>query len=149
VPRRPRENVEGGIYHVYARGIAKAPVFEDDFDRRRYLQLLRKVSAKNRWVCLAYCLMGNHLHLLIETPDANLSSGMRQLHGSYAQTFNARHHRSGHVFQGRYGAVRITSDPQLQAVSEYIANNPVEAGFCERPEDWPWWGRSLRLRHLT
>ena len=95
-------------------------------------------SCGKRWRCLAYCLMDNHVHLLIETPEANLGSGMQWLHGFYAQAYNERHGRVGHVFQGRYGAVRITSDEQLWTVAAYIANNPVEGGLCARPEDWPW-----------
>jgi putative transposase len=138
VPRKPRENLQGGVYHVYARGNARHLVYRDDVDRWTYLELLENVVFTNRWRCLAYCLMGNHMHLLLDTPDANLSFGMQRLHGCYAQTFNARHGRSGHVFQGRYGAVRMTSDGQLCATAAYIARNPVEARLCEKPEDWRW-----------
>ncbi|HEY8002561.1 MAG TPA: transposase [Solirubrobacterales bacterium] len=138
MPRKPRQNLEGGVYHVYARGNAQSLIFADDADRRIYLRLLGKVVVRQRWRCLAYCLMGNHVHLLLETPCANLSPGMQRLQGRYAQTFNSRHGRSGHVFQGRYGAVRITSDGQLCAAAAYIARNPVEATLCERPEQWRW-----------
>jgi hypothetical protein len=82
--------------------------------------------------------MENHVHLLIETREANLGAGMQRLHGLYAQTYNERHGRCGHLFQGRYGAVRIQSDEQLWTVAAYIALNPVEAGLCERPDQWPW-----------
>jgi putative transposase len=126
------------MYHVYARGNDRAVVYRDDADRLAYLRILGKVAIAKRWRCLAYCLMENHLHLLLETPEANLSSGMQRLHGSYSQAFNARHHRSGHVFQGRFGAVMILSDSQLCASAAYIARNPVAAGLCERPESWRW-----------
>lgn len=138
VARKPRENLEGGVYHVYARGNAKGRVFLTDLDRRAYLRSLANVVSTKRWICLAYCLMDNHIHLLLETPNANLSAGMQRLQSEYAQAFNARHQRSGHVFQGRYGAVRITTDGQLALTAAYIARNPVEAGRCRRPGDWPW-----------
>ncbi len=139
VMARPhRENVEGGLYHVYARGNAKARIYMDNYDRGAYLALLGRVTTGVRWRCLSYCLMENHVHLLLETPYANLSKGMQQLHGRYAQAFNARHGRVGHLFQGRYGAVRAKSDQQLLAVVAYIARNPVEAGLCQRPSEWPW-----------
>jgi REP element-mobilizing transposase RayT len=138
MPRKPRENLEGGAYHVYARGNARGRIYRDDTDRRNYLWMLERVVARQRWACLAYCLMDNHVHLLVETPDANLSSGMQWLHGGYAQLFNARHDRDGHVFQGRYGAVRVRSEAQMCAAAAYIARNPVEAELCNAPAEWPW-----------
>jgi putative transposase len=138
VARRPRENIEGGIYHVYARGNAGDLVFRDDADNRRYLRRLSDVVVHRQWRCLAYCLMKNHLHLLIETKTANLSSGMQRLQGGYAQSFNTRYERTGHVFQGRYGAVRMQSDGQVCTAAAYIARNPVAAGLCDRPDEWSW-----------
>jgi putative transposase len=82
--------------------------------------------------------MPNHLHLLLETPQPNLGAGMQRLQGSYAQSFNRRHHRTGHLFQGRYGSAYITSDEHLWTVAGYVALNPVSAGLCEAPEEWPW-----------
>jgi putative transposase len=136
--RQPRENLEDGIYHVYARGNARADVFSDDVDRKTYLWMLGNAVRDKDWRCLAYCLMANHIHLLLETPQANLSSGMQCLHGGYAQFFNRRHERTGHVFQGRYGATRILSDRQLCATAAYIARNPVDAGLCKTPGEWRW-----------
>jgi putative transposase len=136
--RRPREEVEDGIFHVYARGNAKQAIYLDDFDRLTYLRLLGLTVEKRSWRCLAYCLMENHVHLLLETPDANLAAGMQWLHSVYAQTFNERHSRVGHLFQGRYGAVRIRSDAQLWTVLRYLCLNPVEAGLCARPAEWQW-----------
>jgi REP element-mobilizing transposase RayT len=138
MPRRPRDEVEGGIYHVFARGNGQQEIFVDDDDRRLYLRLLGKVVLKQRWLCLAYCLMDKHVHLLIETPEANLAAGMQRLHGLYAQTFNERHGWSGHVFQGRYGSVPMKTDAQLWTVVRYIARNPVEAGLCADPGGWAW-----------
>lgn len=138
VPRKPREELEGGVHHVYARGNRGEDIYLDNADRQNYLRMLGQIVVKWRWRCLAYCLMDNHVHLLIETPEANLGVGMQRLHSGYAQTFNERHGRSGHVFQGRYGAVRMRRDEQLWTVAGYIAANPVEAGLCARPEQWPW-----------
>lgn len=136
--RKPRENYEDGIYHVFARGNDRQEIFADDTDRLVYLRLLGSVTEAMNWTCLSYCLMRNHVHLLLGTPDANLSNGMQRLHGCYAQAFNARHDRVGHVFQGRYGAKLIATDAQLLATAAYIARNPVAAGLCRRPEDWRW-----------
>jgi len=138
VPRKPREELEGAVHHVYARGNGKQRIFLDDQDRRTYLFLLRRVITQHEWRCLAYCLMGNHVHLLIETPQPNLGRGMQRLHGAYAQLFNERHGRVGHLFQGPYGAVRIESDEQLWMTLAYIAANPVRSDLCERARDWHW-----------
>jgi REP element-mobilizing transposase RayT len=90
------------------------------------------------WSLHAYCLMDNHVHLLIEIPRPNLADGIQYLHGTYAREFNKRHRRSGHLFQGRFGSVRIKRDEQLWTVTEYIAMNPVRAGLCTTPSEWPW-----------
>lgn len=138
MPRKPRDLVDGGVYHVYARGNGRQAIFRDDRDRRLYLSLLDHVVDVKRWTCIAYCLMGNHVHLVLETPEANLPSGMQLLHGLFAQKHNLRHGRAGHLFQGRYGASRLTSDAQLERCLRYVEQNPVEAGFVERAANWPW-----------
>ena len=138
MPRKAREEEAGAVHHVYARGNDRRPIYLDDVDRERYLRMLGFIVVRQRWRCLAYCLMENHVHLLIETPEPNLGSGMRAFHSLYAQTFNERHARVGHLFQGRYGATRVRTDEQLWTVASYIARNPVEAGFCERPGQWRW-----------
>ena len=136
--RKPRETFAGGIYHVYARGNDRQNIFIDDRDRGTYLLILGDVCDQFRWSRLAHCLMDNHVHLLLETVEGNLSQGMQRLQNRYAKRFNHRHGRSGHLFGGRYGAVHVQSDEQLIAVTAYIAKNPVEAGLCESPELWPW-----------
>ena len=146
MPRRAREEVEGGIFHVYARGNDRRLIYRDDGDRASYLRMLRGTVSEWRWRLLVYCLMPNHVHLLIETPQANLASGMQRLHGLYAREFNDRHGRSGHVFQGRYGSVPVKSDEQLWAVAAYIGMNPVEAGLCDAPERWPWSSHAAIVR---
>jgi putative transposase len=138
MPRKPRQEVVDGIAHVYARGNDKGLIYRDDADRERYLAMLGGVVERFRWRLLAYCLMENHVHLLIETPEANLGVGMHRLHSDYAQYFNLRHARSGHVFQGRYGAVRVETAEQLWATVAYIAVNPVKAALCTAPDEWRW-----------
>jgi putative transposase len=138
VPRKPRAEVAGGVFHVYARGNDRGVIYRDDSDRRMYLRMLRGTVRQQRWRLLAYCLMENHVHLVMETPHANLAGGMQRMHGLYAREFNTRHRRSGHLFQGRYGAVPIKTDEQLVGAAVYVAMNPVEAGLCSRPDEWPW-----------
>ena len=141
-----REQLAGGIYHVYARGNARTALFLDDRDRRVYLASLAQTIRRQRWRCLAYCLMSNHVHLVIETPEPNLASGMQRLHGGYAQWFNHRHGRVGHLFQGRYGSVLVTSDAQLWAAIRYVVLNPVAAGFCRTAAAYRWSSHADVLR---
>src|SRR5215210_4137262 len=97
--RKPRTESAGAIHHVYARGVNKEAIVRDDRDRRMYLEMLGLVVGQFAWQCLAYCLMGNHMHLLVETAEPNLGDGMRELHGKYARALNDRHRRNGHLFQ--------------------------------------------------
>ena len=138
MPRLPRQEVAGGVFHVYARGNDRRDLFLDQLDHERYLRLLARSVHHCRWGLLSYCLMSNHLHLLVETPETNLGKGMQQIHSPYAQAFNKRHGRCGHVFQGRYGAVSVTDDPQLITVVRYIARNPVSGGLAAHPDEWLW-----------
>jgi REP element-mobilizing transposase RayT len=128
----------GAFYHVTSRGNARAPIFLEDRDRRLLLRILSDVVARYRWVCHAYCLMTNHFHLLVETPEANLSRGMRQLNGLYTQRFNRAHERVGHILQGRYGAVLVERDAHLLELARYVVLNPVRAGLVGDAEDYPW-----------
>lgn len=128
----------GALYHVTARGDRREDVYLDDEDRTAFLTLLGQVCQRYNWVGYAYCLMSNHYHLLIETPDANLSKGMRQLNGVYTQTFNRRHRRVGHVFQGRYKAILVQKEAYLLELSRYVVLNPVRAGLVKEAGEWPW-----------
>jgi putative transposase len=143
--RKPRNEVEPGIFHVHSRGVNKELVFRDEVDKRTYLTILGQVVEEFGWRCYAYCLMENHVHLLIETREPNLGRGMQKLHGRYGSAFNVRHGRVGHVFQGRFGSVPITTDEQFWWVVAYIVGNPVEAGLCETPEQWKWASHRLVL----
>jgi putative transposase len=138
MPRPPRIELAGGIHHVFNRGAAKQTIFIDDRDRQAYLLTLNRVVRQMSWSCLSYCLMGNHMHLLIETPEPNLSRGMHLLHGSYAQRFNKRHTKAGHVFGARFKNNLVRNDVQFWVTAGYIARNPVKAGLCRTPEAWPW-----------
>lgn len=128
----------GGLYHVFARGNNRQAIFVDDRDRRTFLLILGDVVEAFSWDGLGYCLMNNHFHLLLETPEGNLSTGMHRLQMRYARRFNHRHERTGHVFGQRFGSVRITSDEQLVTATRYLLSNPVEAGLCTSPEAWAW-----------
>lgn len=133
-----RLDFAGALHHVTARGNARAAIFLDDDDRERFLAVLARVIKRHEWICHAYCLMGNHHHLLIETPRPSLSAGMRQLNGMYAQTFNARHGRVGHVFGGRYKALLVEGEQHLLNVAAYVVLNPVRAEICTSSADWAW-----------
>lgn len=133
-----RIQYEGALYHIASRGNAKDSIFLDDQDRLSFLNLVSKVNQRYHFLCHAYCLMNNHYHLIIETPEGNLSSGMRQLNGVYTQSFNQRHQRPGHLFQGRYKAILIQKETHFLEVCRYAVLNPVRVKLVKDPEDWKW-----------
>ena len=110
----------------------------DDRDRTAFLTLLAHVVDRYGWLCHAYCLMDNHYHLLLETPQANLSLGMRQLNGRYTQAYNRRHERVGHLFQGRYTAILVEKEAHLLELCRYVVLNPVRAKMVAHPRLWSW-----------
>ena len=126
------------LYHVTARGDRREDIFEDDQDRHEFLTILEQVITRFNWTCYAWCLMDNHYHLLIQTPDGNLSKGMRQLNGVYTQASNRRHRRVGHLFQGRFKAILVDRDAYLLELARYVVLNPVRAGMVKKPADWKW-----------
>jgi putative transposase len=128
----------GATWHVTSRGNARQEIFADDSDRRSFLRILSVVVRVRRWVIHAYVLMGNHYHLLVETPEPTLSSGMRDLNGFYTQSFNQRHERVGHLFQGRFRSILIEREAHLLELVRYIVLNPVRAGLVRRPSEWRW-----------
>jgi putative transposase len=133
-----RIEYEGALYHVMSRGNARNRIYLDDQDRTRFTDLLAEVCKRFNWCCHAYCLMGNHYHLLIETPEANLSDGMRHLNGVYTQSFNRVHRRVGHIFQGRYKGILVEKEGYLLELIRYIVLNPVRAGMVHSADDWQW-----------
>ena len=128
----------GALYHITSRGNNKQDIFLDDSDRISFLEILSKVIEEREWLCYAFCLMGNHYHLLIETPKANLSRGMQQLDSVYARRFNKRHERVGHLFQARFHAALIEKEVYLLEVLRYTVLNPVRAGLCKDPAFYKW-----------
>ena len=118
----------------------QAPIFVDDVDRLAFLRLLHDVVARRRWTCHAFCLMGTHYHLVVETELRQLSTGLHRLNGVYAQLFNRRHRRTGHLFGDRFHAWLVTDEQHLQATCAYVLENPVRAGLCASADRWPWSG---------
>ncbi|MEJ7807666.1 MAG: transposase [Telluria sp.] len=128
----------GALYHVTSRGNRQGAIFLNDNDRFAWLDVLGNVCARCHLVVHAYCQMGNHYHLLVETIEGNLSQGMQQLNASYTQNFNRRHGMVGHVFQGRYKAILVQKESYLLELARYVVLNPVRAGMVTSPRDWKW-----------
>jgi REP element-mobilizing transposase RayT len=133
-----RLELPGAVYHVTSRGNARQAIFLDKDDRESFLEILSSVAARFRWLCHAYCLMETHYHLLVETPEGNLSRAMRQLNGVYTQVFNRRHKRVGHLFQGRYKGILVEKEAHLLELCRYVVLNPVRAGLVRRAAEWKW-----------
>lgn len=125
--RKPRVEFAGATYHVMCRGNRQEPVFKDDRDHERFLDTLDEVAERNGWLVHAFVLMGNHYHLLLETPEPNLVDGMRWFQSTYTQRFNARHKLWGHLFQGRYKALPVDQGEYFRTVADYIHLNPARA----------------------
>ena len=136
--RRLRLEYAGALYHLTARGNERRAIFRNDIDRQRFLALLACEIKEKRWRLHAYCLMDNHYHLIVETPEPNLARGMRRLNSAYSQHFNRRYHRVGHLFQGRYHSVLVQRESYLLELSRYVVLNPVRAGMVDRAHQWPW-----------
>jgi len=136
--RQLRLEYAGALYHVTARGNGRQDIYLNDKDRRRFLELLGEEVGQQHWRCYAYCLMGDHYHLLLETPEGHLSRGMRRLNGRYTQEFNRRHQRVGHVLQGRYKSILVEKEAYLLELCRYIVLNPVRARMVRQVQDWTW-----------
>lgn len=128
----------GALYHIIARGNERSNIYLSDHDRNQFLHVLSQIISSHNWLCHAYCLMDNHYHILIETPEGNLSKGMRDLNGVYSQRFNRIHGRDGHLFQGRFKSHIIEKETYLLEVARYIVLNPVRAKIIKYPQDWKW-----------
>jgi putative transposase len=136
--RGPRLQLRGATYHVMSRGNRKSIIFEDDSDRQRFVELLGETADRYRLLCHSYCLMGNHYHVVIEASDCNLSEAMHWLNGGFAQHSNRRHHRTGHLLQGRFKSLLVGDDIYLRAANAYVVLNPVRAGLVADPSEWRW-----------
>ena len=128
----------GAVYHITSKGNARLPIFYHFNDKKLFLSTLKQVVDRFNWICHAYCLMDNHYILLIETVDANLSAGMRQLNGVYAQAFNKKHKRVGHLFQGRFKSIHVEQKTYLLELCQYIVVNPVRADMVSSPSKYAW-----------
>jgi len=135
---RRHRDVAAGLFHVYSHSVWAAELYRDDRDRIVFLRELARACDKTSWSCLGFCVLGSHYHLLLDVDDGALPVGMHSLNFRHAVVFNVRHGMKGHVLGARYDSVRIQNDEHLLAVSRYVMRNPVEAGLCENPEDWPW-----------
>jgi putative transposase len=141
VPRPPRNWVPGGTYHIFSRGSNRHALFLGDADRLDFLEYTEVVVRRYRLTCLVFVLMTNHVHLMLRTPftpDPALSTALRDLNGTHARRFNRRHGREAHTFRNRFGAVYQETTEQLIWTVRYILRNPIEAGLCMHPSDWPW-----------
>jgi REP element-mobilizing transposase RayT len=142
VPRRPRNELPpDGIYQVTVRGVDRGLIVRDHPDWRALHELVLAAQGKQFGSAYdAYCLMSSHFHLLVRAPLERLSKGMHWLNGTYAQRFNRRWGRVGHLFQNRFDAWVMRDERHWRNTRRYILENPVKAGPCEYAEDWPWSG---------
>lgn len=138
MPRRPRICFDGATYHAMSRGNRKGFVFMDDRDRRRFLKIVAGALQRYGAICYAYCLMGNHYHLVICTPRGNVSFVMKRINGLYTQYVNWRYSWTGHVFEGRFKAIVIGDDIYLRDALAYVARNPLEAGLVADAGNYEW-----------
>ena len=138
MPRTRRAKSETGIYHVVLRGINKQTIFEDEEDYEMFLQTLDQYKQMSGYKLLAYCLMGNHVHLLMKTEDESLGQCFKRIGASYVYWYNMKYYRVGHLFQDRYKSEAVETDDYFKAVIRYIHRNPLKAGMVARLEDYTW-----------
>jgi putative transposase len=133
-----RRDYTGAVHHVFVRGNARSAIAVDAADHERMLELLGRTTARFDLVCHAWCFLPNHAHLLVTSRLGNLSRAMHWFGTCSALSFNRRHDRSGHLYQGRFGSKVVEDDAYLLELARYLPLNPVRAGLCGAPEDWPW-----------
>ena len=138
MPRHARKRAESGIYHVILCGINQQQIFEEEEDNLKFLQILKECKELCGFRLLAYCLMGNHVHLLLKEGTEPLEQVFKRIGGRFVYWYNVKYQRVGHLFQDRFKSEPVDSDAYLLTVIRYIHQNPVKAGLCERPEDYPY-----------
>lgn len=150
MPRRPRKELPSGFFHITSRGVDGSLIFRDDNDRRRFVLLLQQVTELWRWRVLAWCMMGTHYHLVVESRCEQMSLAVHRLNCLYAMGFNWRYERRGHLFENRYSAWVIEDEEHLGATIEYVLENPVRAGLCTDTGDWLWsWAEAVAPADLV
>lgn len=139
MPRKPRVQVANVVYHVGSRGVEKRQIFDIvRGDRNYFLDLFGRTVTRHGWRCHYYCLMGNHFHLGVETPEANIADGMRYLKSGYARWFNEQTDREGTLFERRYFGELVDNEAHAYELARYIVLNPVRANLCAHPREWAW-----------
>ena len=138
MPRPPRLEYPGALYHVTARGVQQADIFLDEVDRRALLKLLARALTEGEARAFAWCLMSNHYHFVLQTRLSNLSTLMQRVNSAFSQSVNRRHGRCGHLLEGRFKAVLVDRDNYLLEVCRYVDLNPVRAGIVDSPSKWKW-----------
>lgn len=138
MPRSPRLKSQSGIYHIMLRGINRQTIFEDDGDRYRFLSTIRDQVEENSYIIHGYCLMGNHVHLLMEELDDDISLAVAKIGASYVYWYNKKYQRVGHLFQGRFKSEVVENDNYFKIVLRYIHNNPIKAGLCKNLQEYQW-----------
>jgi len=138
VPRVLRTTLPDGYFHVMSRGVDGCSIVRDDDDRRSFLAHVAMCTERHDWTVHALCLMTTHYHLVLHSTRADMSRGMQRLNGRYGQAFNERNGRFGHLFADRFTSRVIEDEHYLEEACRYVVENPVRAGLCSSPEDWPW-----------
>lgn len=138
MPRQARKKSSTNIYHIMLRGINRQEIFLDDRDRRHFIKYVKQVKKESPFILYAYCLMKNHVHLLIKESEVPIETVIKRIAIKYAIYFNGRYERCGHVFQDRFKSENVEDDRYFQTVYRYILRNPVKAGICADPGDYRW-----------
>ncbi|MES1247104.1 MAG: transposase [Actinomycetota bacterium] len=146
MPRGLRDTT-AGVFHVTSHGVRATPLYLDDLDRMRFLRELARVNREDGWTCIGFCLMRTHYHLIVQVSDDTLPRAMHALNFRYAGGFNARHGTRGHVFERRYYAGRLETRSHLLYAYRYVVRNPVTAGLCVMPAEWPWSSYGATIGH--
>ncbi len=138
IPRVARQKSKTGIYHIMLRGANRKDIFHDDKDRIRYLNTMNKYKNGGAFKVYGWCLMNNHIHLLLQEGKATTADILKRIGVSFVGYYNRKYNATGHLFQDRYQSEAVEDDSYLLTVVRYIHQNPVKAGIVQRPEDWPW-----------
>ena len=138
MPRQARKKSNSGIYHIMLRGINRQQIFEDEEDRQHFIETLENYKDLCGYTIYAYCLMGNHIHILLKEGKEDLTLVFKRIAGHYVYWYNWKYHRCGHLFQDRFKSEPVEDDGYFLTVLRYIHQNPIKAGICKKAEDYPY-----------